>query len=91
VGARTGVAGAKTGVTTGVEGVKAFRDSAAGLVEGGCDEAKKRWREGEKETKATAKEGADTIISAHFRSRCLVRLRALALYIRVTPWRTTSF
>jgi len=57
-GLKTGVSGAKTGVTTAGEGVKAFGSSAAGLVEGGSDEAKKRWREGKKETKATAKEGA---------------------------------
>jgi hypothetical protein len=57
-GAKTGVSGAKTGVTTGVEGVKTFGSSAAGLVEGGSDEAKKRWNEGKKDTKATAHEGA---------------------------------
>src|SRR5690606_37957012 len=55
---RTGVAGAKTGITTGVEGVKTFGSSAAGLVEGGKDEAKRRWRDGKGETKATAHEGA---------------------------------
>ena len=57
-GLKTGVSGAKTGVTTAGEGVKTFGKSAAGLVEGGSDEAKKRWREGKQETKATAKEGA---------------------------------
>lgn len=63
---RTGVSGAKTGVTTGVEGVKTFGNSAAGLVEGGSDEAKRRWNEGKKETKAVAREGAqETKTQAH--------------------------
>lgn len=63
---RTGVAGAKTGVTTGVEGVKAFGDATAGLVEGGSDEAAARWREGKDKTKATAREGkAATKSEAH--------------------------
>lgn len=63
---RTGVSGAKTGVTTGVEGVKTFGSSAAGLVEGGSDEAKRRWADGKKDTKATAHEGAqETKREAH--------------------------
>jgi len=41
-GARTGVAGAKTGVLTAGEGLKAAGSSAAGLVEGGTEEAEKR-------------------------------------------------
>lgn len=66
MGAHTGVSGAKTGVTTGVEGVKTFGSSAAGLVEGGSDEAKKRWNDGKKDTKATANEGAgETKKEAH--------------------------
>jgi len=59
VGANTGVAGAKTGVKTGVEGVKTFGKAVGGLVEGGTDEAKKKWKEGKEETKRTAHEGAD--------------------------------
>jgi hypothetical protein len=55
---RTGVEGAKTGVTTGVEGVKTFGDATAGLVEGGSEEAKRRWRQGKERTKETAHEGA---------------------------------
>ena len=50
MGAKTGVAGAKTGVTTAGEGLKTFGSSAAGLVEGGSDEAKQRWKEGKKDT-----------------------------------------
>lgn len=57
VGARTGVEGAKTGVKTGVEGVKTFGSATAGLVEGGTDEAKERWKEGAAQTKQTAKSG----------------------------------
>jgi hypothetical protein len=58
VGAKTGVAGAKTGVLTAVEGVKTFGSATAGLVEGGKDEAKERWKKGAAETKATAKKGS---------------------------------
>ena len=66
MGARTGVSGAKTGVTTAGEGIKTFGKSAAGLAEGGSDEAKKRWREGKEDTKATAREGAhDTKHESH--------------------------
>lgn len=63
---RTGLAGAKTGVTTAGEGIKTFGNSAAGLVEGGSGEAKKRWNEGKKETRETARAGkADTKREAH--------------------------
>ena len=58
-GVNTAAAGAKTGVTTGVEGVKAVGKAAGGFVEGGSDEAKKKWREGKEETKRTAHEGAE--------------------------------
>ena len=57
VGARTGVEGAKSGVTTAVEGVKTAGSATAGLVEGGTDEAKARWKEGAAHTKQTAKKG----------------------------------
>jgi hypothetical protein len=56
-GARTGVSGAKTGVLTGVEGVKAAGGAVGGFVEGGSDEASRRWQEGKAETKRTAHEG----------------------------------
>jgi hypothetical protein len=39
--------------------VKQFGEATAGLVEGGSDEAKRRWKEGKRETKSTAHEGAD--------------------------------
>ena len=57
VGARTGVEGAKTGVTTAVEGVKTVGSATAGLVQGGTDEAKARWKEGAAQTKQTARSG----------------------------------
>jgi hypothetical protein len=57
VGARTGVEGARTGVTTAVEGVKTFGSATAGLVQGGTDEAKARWKEGAAQTKEAARAG----------------------------------
>ena len=59
VGARTGVTGAKTGATTAVEGVKTFGSATAGLVEGGSDEAKARWKQGAAQTKQTAHKGGE--------------------------------
>jgi hypothetical protein len=58
MGAKTGVAGAKTGLKTGLEGVKALGGAGVGLVEGGSSEAKTRWKEGKQETRQTANEGA---------------------------------
>lgn len=58
-GVRTGVAGAKTGVTTGVEGVKAAGKTVGGFVEGGSDEARRRWQEGKADTKRAAHSGAE--------------------------------
>jgi hypothetical protein len=58
MGAKVGVAGAKTGVTTGVEGLKTFGKSVGGLVQGGSAQAQQKWREGKAETKRTAHEGA---------------------------------
>lgn len=55
---RTGLEGAKTGVTTAGEGLKTFGKATAGLVEGGSDEASSKWKEGKADTKATAKDGA---------------------------------
>ena len=47
------------GLTTAGAGVKQFGEATAGLVEGGSDEAKRRWKEGKGETKSTAHEGAE--------------------------------
>ncbi len=57
VGARTGASGAKTGAKTAVEGVKTFGSATAGLVEGGTDEAKARWKQGAAQTKEAARKG----------------------------------
>lgn len=56
----TGAEGAKTGAKTAIEGVKTFGQGAAGLVEGGRDEAKVRWNEGAEKTRETANDGAET-------------------------------
>jgi hypothetical protein len=58
-GARTGAEGARTGVETGVAGAKQFGNSAAGLVQGGSDEAKARWNDGKQKTKETANRGSE--------------------------------
>ena len=58
MGAKTGAEGAKTGVTTGVAGVKQFGKAVGGFVEGGGEGAQREWNEGKVETKRTAKEGA---------------------------------
>jgi len=55
---RTGWAGAKTGVKTGVEGVKTFGRSAGGLVEGGKEGAREEWNKGAADTRGVANEGA---------------------------------
>jgi hypothetical protein len=47
----------EVGARTAGSGVKTFGKATAGLVEGGTDEAKTRWKEGAAQTKATAKEG----------------------------------
>ena len=54
----TSAAGAKTGASTAVKGVEQFGSATVGLVEGGSDEAKARWKKGGQDTKATAREGA---------------------------------
>ena len=61
MGAKVGVAGAKTGVTTGVEGVKAVGKAVGGFVEGGSEGAQREWKQGKTETKRTAHEGADEV------------------------------
>ena len=73
MGAKTGVAGAKTGVTTAGQGIKTFGRSAAGLVEGGSDEAKQRWKEGKEDTKATAHEGAGETKNEAHKPKCAGR------------------
>jgi hypothetical protein len=61
MGAKVGVAGAKTGVTTGVEGVKTVGKAVGGFVEGGSDGAQREWNQGKVETKRTAHQGADEV------------------------------
>jgi hypothetical protein len=60
-GAKTGVAGVKTGATTSVEGVKAVGKTVGGFVEGGTDKAREQWQEGKAETNRAAHEGADEV------------------------------
>lgn len=55
--ARTGAAGAKTGITTAGEGIRTAGSATAGLLEGGSDEAARRWKQGKEETKAKGREG----------------------------------
>jgi hypothetical protein len=52
------VSGAKTGVTTGVEGVKAAGSAVGGYFEGGSNEASRRWKEGKRNTTRVANKGA---------------------------------
>ena len=61
MGAKVGVAGAKTGITTGVEGVKAVGKTVGGFVGGGSEPANREWKEGKAETKRTAHAGADEV------------------------------
>jgi hypothetical protein len=61
MGAKVGVAGAKTGVTTGVEGVKAAGKAVGGFVEGGSEGAQREWKHGKADTKRTAHEGASEV------------------------------
>lgn len=63
-GAVTGVEGAKTGVTTAGEGVKAVGKTVGGFVDGGSDEASRKWQEGKADTRATANAGASDTESA---------------------------
>jgi hypothetical protein len=58
MGAKVGVAGAKTGVTTGVEGVKQFGRAVGGFASGGSPGAEREWNQGKADTKRTAHEGA---------------------------------
>jgi hypothetical protein len=61
MGAKVGVAGAKTGITTGDEGVKAVGKAVGGFVEGGSDGADREWKQGKADTKRIAHEGADDV------------------------------
>ena len=61
MGAKTGVAGAKTGIETGVEGVKAVGKTVGGFVEGGSDQARREWQHGKADTKRAAHSGADEV------------------------------
>ena len=61
MGAKIGVAGAKTGITTGVEGVKTMGKAVGGLVQGGSEGAQREWKQGKEETKRTAHEGRDEV------------------------------
>ena len=66
MGAKTGYAGAKTGVTTGVEGVKAAGSAVGGYFEGGSNEAERKWQEGKSNTSQTAREGSrETSTESH--------------------------
>jgi hypothetical protein len=55
---RTAGAAAKTGITAAADGIVQAGSATAGLVEGGKDEAKQRWKEGGHETKANARKNA---------------------------------
>ena len=61
MGAKTGVAGAKTGIETGVEGVKAVGKTVGGFVEGGSDQARREWHQGKADTKRAAHSGAEEV------------------------------
>jgi hypothetical protein len=61
MGAKVGVAGAKTGIITGVEGVKTAGRAVGGFVEGGSDGAQREWNQGKVETKRTAHQGANEV------------------------------
>jgi hypothetical protein len=61
MGAKTGVAGAKTGIETGVEGVKAVGKTVGGFVGGGSDQARREWQQGKADTKRAAHSGADDV------------------------------
>ena len=59
--ARTGVAGAKTGVKTGVEGVKTAGRAVGGFVEGGSRGASEEWNAGKRDTRRVANRSADEV------------------------------
>jgi hypothetical protein len=56
--ARTGVAGAETGVRTAVEGVKTAGRATAGFVEGGSRDASREWNAGKEDTRQVARDSA---------------------------------
>lgn len=69
-GAKTGFAGAKTGVVTGVEGVKAAGKAVGGFVEGGSDQASREWKQGKAETRRAARSGSDETRSEAHAPNC---------------------
>lgn len=56
--ANTAGSALKTGGTTALAGIETFGASVGGLLDGGTDEAKKKWKEGAEQTKQTANEGS---------------------------------
>jgi len=69
-GAKTGFAGAKTGVVTGVEGVKAAGKAVGGFVEGGSDEASREWKQGKDDTRRAARSGSAEVRSEAHAPNC---------------------
>jgi hypothetical protein len=59
--ARTGWAGAKTGVKTGVEGVKTAGRAVGGFVEGGSRGASEEWNAGKRDTRHVANQSAGEV------------------------------
>ena len=69
-GAKTGFAGAKTGVVTGVEGVKAAGKAVGGFVVGGSDLASREWKQGNNETRRAARSGSAEVRSEAHDPNC---------------------
>lgn len=69
-GAKTGVAGAKTGIVTGVEGVKAAGRAVGGFVEGGTDQAGREWKQGKADTRRAARSGSSEVRSEAHAPNC---------------------
>jgi len=55
---RTAGSAAKTGITAAADGIVQAGSATAGLVHGGKEEAKEKWKAGAAETKADARENA---------------------------------
>lgn len=55
---RTAGSAAKTGITAAADGIVQVGSATAGLVHGGKEEAKEKWKAGAAETKADARENA---------------------------------
>jgi len=67
---RTARAAAKTGLTAAADGIVQAGSSVAGLVEGGKDEAKQRWKDGGAQTREDARKGAAETKQAASVPRC---------------------